>query len=245
MSISSFPSEVHDSLQYYVYRLIDPRNGDTFYVGKGKGNRVFAHASGDICDDPESDKFSTIRNIQNAGLAVEHVIHRHGMDEKTAFEVEAALMDAYPGITNISGGLGNEERGSMHAVEIISRYAAEEAQFEHKALLITVNRTASQYSLYDATRQSWVLSVNEANKAEVILPVVRGMIVGAFVADRWFQSGAANDEDSQSATPARKTRYEFTGQEANVELMNKYKGKKVPASYRKKGASNPIRYSWK
>ena len=33
-------------MNYYVYRLIDPRNGETFYVGKGKGNRVFQHMKG-------------------------------------------------------------------------------------------------------------------------------------------------------------------------------------------------------
>ena len=38
-----FPSDVCDKLGNYVYRLIDPRNGETFYVGKGKGNRVFSH----------------------------------------------------------------------------------------------------------------------------------------------------------------------------------------------------------
>ena len=39
----SFPPEVSAELKTYVYRLIDPRNGETFYVGKGRGNRVFAH----------------------------------------------------------------------------------------------------------------------------------------------------------------------------------------------------------
>ena len=41
--IDSFPPEVQGILGIYVYRLIDPRNGQTFYVGKGKGNRVFQH----------------------------------------------------------------------------------------------------------------------------------------------------------------------------------------------------------
>ena len=35
MPADSFPSEVADKLKWYVYRLIDPRNGETFYVGKG------------------------------------------------------------------------------------------------------------------------------------------------------------------------------------------------------------------
>ena len=43
--ISSFSPEVVERLNYYVYRLIDTRDGQTFYVGKGKGNRVFAHVN--------------------------------------------------------------------------------------------------------------------------------------------------------------------------------------------------------
>ncbi len=42
-NINEFPSEVIEDLKFYVYRLIDPRNGETFYVGKGVGNRVFHH----------------------------------------------------------------------------------------------------------------------------------------------------------------------------------------------------------
>lgn len=36
MPTDSFPPEVADILKWYVYRLIDPRNGETFYVGKGR-----------------------------------------------------------------------------------------------------------------------------------------------------------------------------------------------------------------
>ena len=28
---------------YYVYELTDPRDGSVFYVGKGKGERVYSH----------------------------------------------------------------------------------------------------------------------------------------------------------------------------------------------------------
>lgn len=28
---------------FYVYHLIDPRNGQTFYIGKGQGRRAWQH----------------------------------------------------------------------------------------------------------------------------------------------------------------------------------------------------------
>src|SRR5688572_29576351 len=87
------PSEVIEKLKTYVYRLIDPRNGETFYVGKGKGNRVFAHIHGEqgIEGDDLDNKMKRIRQIRLAGFEVAHVIHRHGMDDTIAFEVESAL----------------------------------------------------------------------------------------------------------------------------------------------------------
>ncbi len=41
MGNEMFASHVADKLKYYVYRLIDPRNGETFYIGKGTGNRLY------------------------------------------------------------------------------------------------------------------------------------------------------------------------------------------------------------
>src|SRR5258708_22456049 len=38
----SFPPDVARKLKTYVYRLIDPRNGETFYIGKGRGDRVLS-----------------------------------------------------------------------------------------------------------------------------------------------------------------------------------------------------------
>ena len=46
MSRDSFPHGITDKLGWYVYRLVDPRNGETFYVGKGQGNRIFWHSQG-------------------------------------------------------------------------------------------------------------------------------------------------------------------------------------------------------
>src|SRR5947209_18594990 len=136
----SFPPGVAEKLKTYVYRLIDPRNGETFYVGKGQGDRVFAHIRADVPGDDVDNKIKRIREIRLAGFEVAHVIHRHGMDDQTALEVEAALIDAYLGLANIVGGAGSHESGVMHAKEIVNRYSAAPAVFKHKAMLISVNK---------------------------------------------------------------------------------------------------------
>ncbi len=238
----TFSTEVAAKLKTYVYRLIDPRNGETFYVGKGKGNRVFhhirdeqAHLDGDEIDN----RLKRIREIRVGGFEVAHVIHRHGMDDQTASEVEAALIDAYPGLTNIAGGVGNDF-GAMHATEIIRRYSAEPANFRHKALLISINRSAGDLSLYEATRYAWKISRAKAAQAEVILATVQGLIVGAFVADEWLEANPRN-------FPGRETRpgrVGFVGREAPADIRRMYVGRRVPDEYRKRGAANPIKYTW-
>lgn len=239
-SSDSFPPGIVDKLKTYVYRLIDPRSGETFYVGKGKGNRVFAHIKAQIEGDDPSSKLKRIRDIQIAGFEVSHVIHRHGMDEKTAFEVEAALIDAYPGLTNVIVGPGSSAFGAMHAEELIRRYAAEPAVFHHKAMLINVNRSAADVSIYEATRYAWKIGLRKAEQAEFILATVQGMIVAAFVVEEWLPATTDN-------FPHRETiqgRFGFVGREAPLEIQKLYVGKRVPDEFRKRGASNPVKYTW-
>lgn len=241
--LESFPAGVAIQLKTYVYRLIDPRNGETFYVGKGQGNRVFSHirvAQQELEGDDLTNKLKRIREIRLAGFDVAHVIHRHGMDEKTAFEVEAALIDAYPGLMNVVGGTGGNDYGAMHAREIVKRYSAEPAVFQHKALLISVNRSATETSLYEATRYAWRISRSKAKQAEIILATRQGLIVGAFIADDWLDATAANFPGREDVLG----RLGFIGQEAPADIKKRYVGKSVPDQYRKRGSANPIKYTW-
>lgn len=235
-----FSPEVIDKLKTYVYRLIDPRNGETFYVGKGRGNRVFAHIREQVIDDDLNTKLKRIRDIHLAGFDVQHVIHRHGMNDAMAFEVEAALMEAYPGLTNTASGLGNAEFGAMHALEIVRKYAAEPAVFDHRALLINVSRSAADTSLYEATRYAWRIKPAKAKQAEVVLAVSQGLVRGAFVATEWLPATAENFPGRE---PAR-GRFGFVGEQAPEPLRAPYIGKRVPEEYRKRGAANPVRYTW-
>jgi hypothetical protein len=164
------------------------------------------------------------------------------MDDAVAREVEAALIDAYAGLTNAVGGDGVSDYGAMHAQEIIRRYSAAPAVFRHKALLISVNRTATETSLYDATRSAWKLDVRKAARADVILPTVQGLIVGAFIADEWLEATLKNFPGRADDAPGR---FGFVGHEAPPALRETYVNKRVPDEYRKRGAANPIKYTWR
>ena len=237
--LRSFPTEVAEKLRTYVYRLIDPRSGETFYVGKGKGDRVFAHSRADIETDELGDKLKRVREIRVTGFEVAHVIHRHGMDDKTAMEVEAALIDAYPGLTNVV--IGGSDVGAMHAQEIVNRYQADVAEIKRRAILINVNRSATETSLYEATRYAWRIAVKKAQRAEVVLAVRQGIIVGVFIAEKWLP---ATPENFPGREPVE-GRHGFIGTEASDSIRKMYAGKRIPDKYRKKGAANPIKYTYR
>lgn len=243
---TQFSEFVAQKLGCYVYRLIDPRTGMTFYVGRGQGNRVFSHAAGKEkatdSEDNEALKLKTIWAIRNAGFDVQHVIHRHGMDEKTAKDVEAALIDAYPGLTNIQGGFDGS-RGVMHADEIIRLYEAPQAEFRHNVILINVNKSSEDQELLDAVRYAWKISPVKARKYDYVLAVRRGLIIGVFKATEWLPATAENFPDfNRAGYGPREGRYGFRGTPAADDVQRQYLHKRVPDEHRRPGAANPIRY---
>jgi len=240
--VDHFSQVVSDKLQCYVYRLIDPRSGTTFYVGRGRGDRVFSHATGvekgKSSEEDKSLKIAVIRSIIADGFKVDHIIHRHGMNDETAKEVEAALIDAYPGLTNIQSGY-DSQRGIMHAAQVIRLYEAEEASFAHKVILIKIDRSRKEYPtipIVDAVRFAWKISVKRARKADYVLAVSQGIIVGAFIAD-WRPATRKNFPEFPSTDPDR---FGFSASEAPDDVKAMYIQKRVPPQER--GAANPIRY---
>ena len=246
MAIESFPQEVIEALGHYVYRLIDPRNGETFYVGKGQGNRVFAHARGSV-DSAEltnpGSKLKQIHHIRGLGMDVAYIIHRHGMSEIEAKEVEAALIDAYPGLTNKVAGEGSK-RGTKHVREIMLQYSAEEFVVREPLILISISQLWDRWGVYDAVRGLWRMKIGRAKQFDLVLAQVKGLVRGAFRPKKWMFGTPDNFELHDWSHNPRKysKRICFDGEEAESEVWNMYVGKRVPAKYMKKGAANPVRY---
>ena len=129
-----FDERTIQNLKFYVYLLVNPINEEPFYVGKGKGNRIFDHIECELEEENESDKLNEIREIKGKGLKVKHVIIRHGLNEKTAFEIESSIIDTFKYVPklqnfvrgNIQGGINSVERGLMTVSEIKGIYNAVE-----------------------------------------------------------------------------------------------------------------------
>ena len=250
--LQEFPLSVIEKLDYYVYLLIDPENNQVFYVGKGIGNRIFAHINAALKDEMPSDKLDKIRAIRVNGLEVTHIVHRHGLTEKESFEVEAALIDfiGLSGLTNQVQGYNSDDRGQMTVAEVISKYQAPVAEIAEPVILITVNRLyrrgMSPEMLYEITRGKWVIGTRR-NKAKYAFAVYKGVIREVYEIERWLPAPIEDTEvkrawiaeNSIDAEVKQKNRWQFEGKVA--EDLKHYVGTSTE-NYQVVGAQNPIRY---
>jgi hypothetical protein len=233
-----FPPEVTEKIGYYVYALKAPGSKKPFYIGKGKGNRVFAHAKAAIRTNDVGAKLEKIRNILASHKKVEYQIIRHGLTEKEAYEIESTLID-YLGLDLLSNRVAGHEmndRGLMTVSEILSQYRASPARIKELALLIIINRlyrrnmTAKQ--LYRITRGDWVLG-RRRQKADYGFAVYHGIILATYRIRSWVPVIV------QASGGRVKTRWQFRGSVAPE--LSHYVGKSVKL-HLKKGSQSPVLY---
>ncbi len=100
----------NEKQKYYVYALIDPNNGNPFYIGKGCGKRIHQHineAHGDRSKWVNSIKCNRILSIENSGLDVTHSILHDKLTEKEAYEKEIQEISKWGKIIDNTGCLTN------------------------------------------------------------------------------------------------------------------------------------------
>jgi len=234
--IKEFPKSVIEKLGYYVYLLIEPTTNKVFYVGKGTGNRIFNHINDAITSPLKSDKLEIIRLIHLQGKQVKLAIIRHGLTEKEAFEVEAALIDFIDirELANIVSGHHSYDHGLMSITDIIAQFNAPHIVIAEPAILVTVNRlfrrNMNDDEIYEITRGNWVVG-ERRNKAKYAFCVSYGIVRQVYAIQEWF-SIKARSEDSKT-----QNRWRFNGVVAKD--LQHYIGGCVEKYI---GAQNPVRY---
>lgn len=245
-----FDQSTQERVGYYVYALFDPKDPSVpFYVGKGRGNRVFAHVAGEAeleaTDDPLGAKLSLIREIRNRGDQVTHKIVKWSLLEEEAFKLEAALIDMVnhmrpETLKNEVSGHGVAE-GFRDAMDLAVELGAKPLDTASPVMIIKIDRRwdelLDEFSsgsavppdrIWEATRGEWKVNVDRAARAVCALSVARGLVRAVFVPTGWEES------------PLTKGRKRMIGS-SDASPYKEFIGRSVSDCF-KKGSQNPIKY---
>ena len=214
--ISRFSKNTINAIGYYVYGLRYPREQEYFYIGKGKGNRVFSHvkqSSARGISDPKFDIISTLRS--EGGPEID--IIRHGLTEQEALLLESALIDVL-GVDQIANkvkGFNSEKYGLMSPKNIEAQYKGKPFVKPIKAVCFKINRAwrrnMSALELYEMTRGNWRLSLARAGDAEFGIGLTDGVIRSIYKIHSWEKVPERSPE-----------RYRFIGYK--IDEMKRYLG---------------------
>ena len=134
--MKKFTPDIIKEIKYYVYLLSDPVTNEIFYVGKGKGNRVFDHLKN---TNDGSEKSEKIRELKSQGKTPKIEFLVHGVDDEiTIKKVESSIIDLIDkkNLTNKVGGYESSDFGRMDLGQIIGKYSIKQVDVTEKVLLI-------------------------------------------------------------------------------------------------------------
>lgn len=126
--------------EYFVYALVDPRNGSIFYIGKGKDDRPRQHLveslryKNDTKNAINPYKTRKILNILNAGYDSYDILYLHeNLTEEQAFELEKYEIANHSNLTNIGkGGDGGDNISNNPRHDEICKKISESGKRRYK-----------------------------------------------------------------------------------------------------------------
>lgn len=222
--ILKFAPEMTNILKSYVYVYVDPRDGEAFYVGRGKGNRSFVHLN----ERSKMKKVAKIAEIRKPGGEPRIDILRYGMTNEEASLVEAAAIDllGFLKLTNAVKGNHKGTFGRISSEDLITMLTAKTANIEHQAILIVINRLyrsdMTDKELYEATRGTWKIA-SKRRQPVLAMAVYQKIVREVFQIRQWLPACTLNYETRDPAELKKSGRYEFEGDVAH-DVRDKYVG---------------------
>jgi|SRR5579863_1024919 len=236
-----FPPELNSLLKSYVYLYSDPKNGQPFYVGKGKNSRAFTH----LQDRDEKKKTLRIKSIRDRGREPQIDLLCYGLSDAMASLVEAAAIALLgrPQLVNLVGGEFTMGYGRVSARELILRESARPAKIKENAILIRINKlyrsNMNALELYEATRGTWKLGLRRY-KAKYAMAVYQGIVREVYRIDCWVPAGYSEYTTRKPEEIGKRGRWEFEGK-VEKRLSQRYVGKSVRKYFPKYNRS-PVRF---
>ena len=240
-------NSVWDSLDFYVYGYVDPRDESIRYIGKGTGNRAIVHMK----DKSDSEKTRWINLLKQIGLRPRIDILARNLSEKQSLRIERTLIDTIGigenRLTNKVRGQG-VSTGREPIEEIALRHNPRKLEIHHEVLLVRLNKHfrpgLSNLQLYDLTRGVWGVNRKRIQSVEFVLALANGLVRGVFTPESWHPAGSTqyvhvprDDVDSDEFVG----RWEFLGSPAPHKIQELYLGRDASSSF-KHGNANSFGY---
>lgn len=213
-----FSRKTIESIGYYVYGLRRPGTREYFYIGKGKGNRVFSHLNQKVKileHDPKYDLIKKFKSIGGPGVD----IIRHGLTKEQAFRVESALIDVLnvKDLTNKVRGHNSDQLGLMTAKNLEARYKGELLKFKEPAVCFKINvlfntwtKNMSENELYEIIRGNWTVNIKKAKSVKYALGISDNLVRGIYKINSWRQVYIGRKGEKY-----KRPRWRFTGKPAS------------------------------
>ena len=225
--MKKFSESVIKQLKHYVYGLIDPDYPNNyFYIGKGQENRVFDHLNEKLGNDP-SLKLQKIQEIKDKCKEPTFDIIRGGIgNERIAFAIEAALIDALGGVDGLTNqvrghGVGKDYAdigwGMMKEWEVREKFQGEpfNPRPDERFVGFKINQRwrphQNEDELYENTKNRWRIG-KRRETADYVLAVSFGIIRQVYRIDKTFgENGWESFQVNREGQPLKVKRWGFEG----------------------------------
>ena len=248
-------------LKYYVYALADPRGEkeQVFYVGKGKGTRMYAHimeafSKENLSNNDLSEKVDIIQQIHKSGHKVEMYIVHFGLSEEAALLVESVMIDVFNNFKSIDtqsirdlttkqSGV-DSRHGFCNITTLIRTLKATEpicVQGDEKVLVLKIVEPLTEDNeIYERVRKYWRVNLERANKMTYVAACNNGVIIGLYQPKQSENGKHGGWRRFDNPGDRNHKRCYFEGESVkDEEVRCRYIDHIIET---KKGASNPVRY---